>query len=167
MNRFMVSVGFGFLLVLLITFANPASAEFPVSIQGSAVNIGVQQPIVWHTDLQSGWREAKRRNVPMVIFITTESCIYCDAMKRDTWCNQSVRDRLSGKFVAIRLTKKLNQKTLSRIKVPTYPTTLFGTPNGKIIGHRAGYQPPAEMHGFLTEAESTVANSRMTASNIH
>ena len=164
MNRFMVRVGMGILLVLAAT--NLTLAEFPVSIQSQQAP-AMGQPIAWHNNLQSGWREAKRRNLPMLIFITADECVYCDAMKRDTWCEPSVKSRMSDKFVAIKLTKNVNVETLRRIKVDMYPLTLMGTPNGKIIGHRKGYQPPSALHGFISETKAIFERSRMTAKNIH
>ncbi|MGB7345217.1 MAG: thioredoxin family protein [Pirellulaceae bacterium] len=148
MKRFMVTLGFG--SYLLLSAVLPCRADMPVSIQGT-VNNAAAVPVAWHTDLQSGWREAKRLDIPMVIFITTDDCVYCDAMNQNTWCDQSVQQRLAGKFVAIRLNPRNNQKTLSRIKVDTFPTTLLGTPNGKVIGHRIGYQPPAALQTFLSD----------------
>ncbi|QDT08516.1 hypothetical protein K239x_04550 [Planctomycetes bacterium K23_9] len=145
----MVLLGFG--SCLLFFCAADSHADMPVSIREQA-STAEQTPVAWHTSLQSGWREAKRRGVPMVIYITTQDCVYCDAMKQNTWCNQSVQQRLAGKFVAIRLNKLRNRQTLSRISVDTFPTTLLGTPNGKVIGHRVGYQPPEALQSFLAEA---------------
>ncbi len=112
-----------------------------------------ESSVVWHETLAAGWQESRSRNVPMVIYITSERCTYCDAMKRDTWCDETIRHRLAEGFVAIRLTARRNSATLSRIDVQTYPMTLVGVPEGKIIGHRNGYQPPAALHGLLTEAK--------------
>ena len=151
---------------MFLATASFVSAEFPVSVQGT-VAPQMESAVTWHTDLQSGWREAKQRNLPMVIFITMDPCIYCDAMKRDTWCNKGILNRMKGKFVAIRLNKQNNSKTLKRIEVDTYPTTLLGTPNGKVVGHRIGYQPPAKVEEFLAEAKTLVADATMTANNIH
>ncbi|EMI23052.1 hypothetical protein RMSM_00029 [Rhodopirellula maiorica SM1] len=108
--------------------------------------------MTWHRTLRAGWQEARRRNVPMVIYISTDHCVYCDAMKRDTWCDETVEQRVSQDFVAILLTPQENQATLGRIDVSAYPTTLIGVPEGKIVGHRTGYQPAAAVHQFLSEA---------------
>ncbi len=89
----------------------------------------------------------------MVIYITSDNCHYCDAMKRDTWCDESVRHRIAKGFIPIRLNARRNSATLGRIHVACYPTTLVGAPRGKIIGQRQGYQPPAALHGLLTESE--------------
>lgn len=147
MNRFMVLLGFG---SLLLPF--PAvMAEMPRAI--GTTSSSTTPSIVWHETLDSGWKESRRRNVPMVIYITTEQCHYCDAMKRDTWCEASVRQRIAQGFVAIRLTPRRNSTTLNRIEVNGYPTTLVGVPQGKIVSHRFGYQPPAGLHGLLSEGK--------------
>ncbi len=149
MNRFMVRMGLGSLLVLFSV--STVSAEMPRYVTSSGVP---ERSVVWHETLESGWQESRRRDLPMVIYITSENCKYCDAMKRDTWCEETVRHRLARGFVAIRLTPSRNSVTLSRIDVQTYPTTLLGIPEGKIIGHRTGYQPPAALHGLLSEAKN-------------
>ena len=92
----------------------------------------------------------------MVIFITSERCRYCDAMKRDTWCDGEISRRLSKDFVAIRLTPENNPETLSRINVKAYPTTLIGVPRGKIIDHRVGYQPATTIHHLLSQARMAI-----------
>lgn len=155
MNRLMVWMGFGSLLLLTSSLAlSTADAEMPGYVGSSAAPASLADArIRWHDSLDSGWEESRRRNIPMVIYITTERCRYCDAMKRDTWCDYSVLHRVAKDFVAIRLTPQRNTATLNRIRIAAYPTTLIGIPEGKIIGRRVGYQPPAELHGLLSESE--------------
>lgn len=105
--------------------------------------------ILWYDDLDSGWRESKRTGRPMVIFITSARCRYCDAMKAATWRDVGINQRVGSEFVAVRLSPERNAKELSRIKVDVYPTTLVALPQGKVIDHRKGYQPPDLMHGLL------------------
>ena len=152
MNRFMVWMGLGSLLCFLSTSTlMPAHAEMP---REWISNIYPSDPqIAWHETLESGWQESRRRNVPMVIYITSENCRYCDAMKRETWRNRSIRERIAKGFVAIRLMPHRNSATLSRINVEMYPTTLVGIPRGKIIAHQSGFQPAAAVHGLLSAAE--------------
>lgn len=96
----------------------------------------------------------------MVVFITSDRCVYCDAMKRDTWRESSVARRLSSDFVAIRLHRDRDSALLSRIHVPMFPTTLIASPRGKVMAHRVGYQPPSHMHQLLSEAEQRVQSAR-------
>ncbi|WP_146522046.1 thioredoxin family protein [Stieleria varia] len=112
--------------------------------------------VQWHDNLEAGWRQARQLKRPMVIFITSRQCIYCDAMKRDTWCDQSVTQQLRDGYVAIRLTPEHNAETLSRIKVPAYPTTLIGLPEGKVVAHRIGYQPANTVRSLLGEIANSI-----------
>ncbi len=112
--------------------------------------------VVWHNDFDAGWAESVRRNIPMVIYITTDRCVYCDAMKRDTWCDKTVMNEMAGDFVAITLSPAANAETLDRIRVKTYPTTLIGLPQGKIVEHRGGYQPAADMKALLRTVKMKV-----------
>jgi hypothetical protein len=105
--------------------------------------------IRWHRDFDQGWAEARRIKRPLLIYITAPGCVYCEAMKRDTWCDKSVESAVGQAFVAIELSPEDNAKVISRIKVKTYPMTLIGIPEGKIIAHRDGYQPPGEMKTLL------------------
>jgi thioredoxin-related protein len=128
--------------------ASVASAEIPFSrLTTSPVN--AQSSIVWHDDLDSGWRESKRTGRPMVIFITSSHCRYCDAMKSATWHDLGVKSRVGNEFVAVQLCPERNAKELSRIQVDVYPTTLVALPQGKVIDHRKGYQPPDLLHALL------------------
>ena len=139
----MVWMGAGVgLLTSAISFADMPSYRDGIAAE--------QTSLVWHDDFNEGWQESRRRGVPMMIYITSDDCQYCEAMKRDTWCDESIREQLADGFVAIRLTPRNNARVLDRIRIPAYPTTLIGVPQGKIIDHRVGYQPPGSMRKLLS-----------------
>ena len=85
----------------------------------------------------------------MVIFITSSRCRYCDAMKDRSWRDPEVETSVNQNFVAIELNPHDNAEVLSRIKVPMYPMTLIGIPEGRIIEKRTGYQPVSEVRSLL------------------
>lgn len=117
----------------------------------SVTDSGVQ----WHEDLNAGWAESRRSGRPMLIFITSDQCRYCDAMKQSTLSDRHVMGRIKDRFVAIRLSPTRNASVLGRIRVAGYPTTLVGLPEGKVLDHRVGYQPVRELLRLLDRAEST------------
>jgi hypothetical protein len=123
-------------------------AETPSRSFGSPVPI-YPHDIAWHDDLDSGWRESQRTGRPMVIFITSARCRYCDAMKQSTWHDLGIENRVGKEFVAVRLSPEHNMKELSRIQVEVYPTTIVALPQGKVVDHRKGFQPPELLHGLL------------------
>lgn len=120
-----------------------------LTVTSRVEGIAGAESLKWHETLDSGWQESKRTGRPMLIFITSESCTYCDAMKKTTLCNDSVRKKLIDRFVPIQLKPDANGGVLSRVKIPAYPTTLVARPHGKVIAHRIGYQPPKEFCDLL------------------
>ena len=146
MNRIMVWMGVG---IVLLSGAF-SFAELPTFRDGT---YSQSASVVWHDDFDAGWEESRRRGLPLVIYITSDDCQYCEAMKRDTWCDKSVLARLASGFVAIRLSPRDNAQVLNRIDIPAYPMTLIGMPQGKIIDHRVGYQPPRMIHELLNKVK--------------
>jgi protein disulfide-isomerase len=136
-------------LIATIVFASPSFAETSTSVDPSSQRIST-----WREDLSTGWQESKQRNVPMVVYITCDPCVYCDAMSEQTWCDRSIVGKLRGGFVPIRLDRDRDSKLLSRIRIPAYPLTLVASPNGKVLSHRVGFQPPDAIQNMLNEAQS-------------
>lgn len=141
-------------LVVWITTVPRSLAGDPVIADRLVVEMAGASaaPLIWHEDFNAGWATAKETGRPMLIFITMEECKFCDAMKENTLCNRTIAEKLSQRFVSIRLNRRKDSEVLSRIVLKTYPTTLVALPQGKVVGHREGYQPPAELAALLAEA---------------
>ena len=120
----------------------------------------------WHEELKTGWEASKETGRPMLIFITSEECTFCDAMKENTLCDPTVRERLFQRFIPIRLRPDANNRVLSRIKVTTFPTTLVAHPRGKVLAHRIGYQPVDRFHELLSEVATAPSESVAQDSSI-
>ena len=149
MKKIMGPLG-GFALAMALSLVTTCSANAQTSMQSASPEFAAAPAeIVWHDYLDSGWRESKRTGRPMVIFITAARCRYCDAMKTGTWRDLGIESRVGTEFVAVRLTPEQNSAELSRISVAVYPTTLVALPQGKVIDHRTGFQPPSLLHGLL------------------
>ncbi|WP_037244198.1 thioredoxin family protein [Rhodopirellula baltica] len=168
---FLFRFGYGWRMTAMTAFiglvSSTASAEMPIigkvvsSLSASKVArpsatelVSADTPM-WHDDFDSGWAAARRSGRPMLIFITSEDCRFCDAMKQNTFCDASIRSRLANGFVPIILRPDTNPNILARIPVTTYPTTLLAVPRGKVIAHRVGYQPPDRLHELLGLAPSS------------
>lgn len=120
----------------------------------------------WHEELEAGWEASKETGLPMLIFITSEQCTFCDAMKENTLCDPTVRERLFRRFIPIRLRPDANNRVLSRIKVTTFPTILVAHPRGKVLAHRTGYQPVDRFHELLSEVTTGSSDSVIPNSSI-
>lgn len=139
--------------------ATRIASATPVDGQNRVV---AEPQIQWFDSLESGWKAARETGRPMVIFITSEHCAYCDAMKKNTLCESSVRDRLLERFIPIRLRPDSNAQVLSRVEVTAFPTTLVALPRGKVVAHRIGYQPVDQFHQFLSEVATAEMPTTVT-----
>lgn len=137
------------LACLMISGQQDVCGEMPDIRQPN--ELGESGPPIWYDDFDAGWRESKRSGLPMVVFITSDNCIYCDAMKKDTWCDGEILGQLRHDFVAIQLKRDRDSELLSRITVPSYPMTLVASPEGKVIDQRLGYQPPDQVRKLFSE----------------
>ncbi|MCR9209885.1 MAG: thioredoxin family protein [bacterium] len=170
-NSFLFQPSFGWraaaLAAFIGLFSSTADAEVPIigkvvsslsaakATRSSATELVSADTPMWHNDFESGWAAARRSGRPMLIFITSEDCRFCDAMKQNTLCDASIRSRLANGFVPIILRPDTNPNILARIPVTTYPTTLLAVPRGTVIAHRVGYQPPDRLHELLGLAPSS------------
>ncbi|MFG0263778.1 MAG: thioredoxin family protein [Rhodopirellula sp. JB055] len=153
------------LALLFFTSGSTAQAELPIigKVASALSPAHSGRPRVmavrseapqWHDSFEAGWAAARRSGRPMLIFITSKDCRFCDAMKRDTLCDAGIQARLANGFVPIILRPDTNPEILARIPVTTYPTTLLALPRGKVIAHRVGYQPPGLFNELLGLAPS-------------
>lgn len=76
---------------------------------------------------------------PVLLFLTTESCIHCLRMEHGTFQDSRVAATILDSFVPARL--KLNEESaLARdLKVTVYPTTVMIAPDGRILDYVRGY----------------------------
>ena len=145
------------LVMITVCFCQVGIGQDLSSSQARLISTAPQaSAVAWYEDFDAGWQAAKESRRPMVIFISSKRCYYCDAMKQSTWVDRGVLDKIKQKFVAIRLTPERNSKVLERIDVPAYPTTLVGHPDGHILGHRVGFQPASAMQSFLNKMQQSI-----------
>lgn len=161
------SSGRDFVSAEMPDFGSQDSTALTASISDTQLETNVlptvEAELTWFDNFEAGWDAAKQTGRPMVIFITSEECTYCDAMKKNTLCEPSVRNRLLTRFIPIRLRPDANNRVLSRVKVTAFPTTLVAHPRGKVLAHRVGYQPVDQFHDLL----SVVTSSEMPTTNLN
>lgn len=91
------------------------------------------------------------KSKPVFLFITTDWCTFCKKMKAETFADPEVQDALSNKFVSMyidpekqgtaRFTgEELSYKELAaKLGVTGYPTSVFYSDGGEVIGIQPGY----------------------------
>jgi thioredoxin-related protein len=123
------------LLLMVATAAHAASA-----------------PVRWR-DWDAGLKEARDKNLPVLVDVYTDWCGWCKRMDRDVYSQPEVRDYLSRKFVTVKLDAEAGDparyedqdytgRTLaSHFGITGYPTTIFLRASGDHLINAPGYIP--------------------------
>ena len=94
---------------------------------------------------------------PVYIFISTEWCTFCKKMKGETFTDPAVQKILNDDFVNLHINpetqgetfvsgEKLSYKDLAqKLGVTGYPTSVFYSPEGELIGVQPGYIDARQM----------------------
>ena len=117
----------------------------PASSPRAAV---VSEPsLKWLSDFDEGRRQAKERNLPLLVDVYADWCLPCKKLERETFSDPQVMVAL-GKFVLVRLDVTRPDERSERIQkelgIFGPPTMIFFSPAGKETGRIAGFYEPAD-----------------------
>ncbi|KAB7731414.1 DUF255 domain-containing protein [Rudanella paleaurantiibacter] len=103
--------------------------------------------------------EAKRQNKPIFVDVYTTWCGPCKLMTSQAFPNPRVASRMNEHFVNYKLDaeKGDGQSIAKRYGVQGYPTSLFLTPDGKLLHRAIGYNG---IDKFLAEAQKAISDAK-------
>lgn len=103
--------------------------------------------------------EAKRQNKPIFVDVYTTWCGPCKLMTSQAFPNPRVAARMNEHFVNYKLDaeKGDGQSIAKRYGVQGYPTSLFLTPDGKLLHRAIGYNG---IDKFLAEAQKAISDAK-------
>ncbi|MGD9120657.1 MAG: thioredoxin family protein [Desulfobacterales bacterium] len=113
-------------------------------INGSASTTGIQ----WHS-YDDGMARSKFEKKKVFIHFTADWCYYCGVMEKETFKDPVIIVSLNENFISIKVDFDKETTTSSHYGVRGLPDTIFLAENGRIIGRRPGYIPPAIMKYIL------------------
>ena len=116
--------------------------------------------VSWQEDVDQGFKAAGESGRPMVIFVTMDGCAYCTKMKKRTLGDPQVVSRLNDKTIPIYIHRSRNSEWVQRLRVKTFPTTLFLTPDGKIQDRVVGFMSVDSMQKRISLIQKKAASSQ-------
>jgi thioredoxin-related protein len=120
-------------------------------------NAGEPRGKNWHQSWKSAWQASQAEGRPILMFVTMDGCYYCEKMRRETYANSQVLDDLRRNFVLVSIDSTRNPKTVSKLNLHRFPTTLIVSRDAKVIDSMSGYAGPEQLRSWLKASGSKLA----------
>lgn len=108
-----------------------------------------QDKIAWRSDYQTARKESQEKNKPLVIDFFTDPCPWCVKMDTTTYADPQIVALLNDKFIPLKIHGSNETKLAAALQIASYPTTVFASPDGKILGTEVGFREPARFSELL------------------
>ena len=105
--------------------------------------------IIWKRSPQSAIDAAHTSKKPILVYVATRWCHYCEKMKHETWADRYVSDTVSRNFETLALDGDRDQRAVEQLQVNGFPATLLFSPDGRFIAKRDGYLSPSQTIQWL------------------
>lgn len=103
----------------------------------------------WYQDADVAWQITKSTHRPLLLLATTDGCLYCDQMKRETLSNRAILTELEQTFTLATVKDSDKPSLIRKLQIATYPTTVIISPEGRVLDRIEGYLPPQKFHTRL------------------
>ncbi|QDV70582.1 thiol:disulfide interchange protein precursor [Rosistilla carotiformis] len=95
---------------------------------------------------QQKWNTSAK---PLLVYVTSESCFFCQKLDHATWMDPSVGVLVNDRFVKLKVNGQRNQAIAKQLNVTAFPAVVVFSADGQVIGRRDGFVEPGEMSAFL------------------
>jgi thioredoxin-related protein len=129
----------------VIAFASLATFAAPLS------SLSAQEVRFAH-DYAVARRDAIEKHRPIVVVLGTENCSWCRKLESTTLRDASVVQALNDRFVVVHIEADRDPSIANALGVSGYPTIVFATPEGKILGKHEGFVDAARFRQQLDRA---------------
>ncbi len=107
--------------------------------------------ITWLTDPKAAFAESKSSGKPVLLDMWQIGCANCEHLDKDVWPRADISD-LAKQFVTVKVNGQEKPELGAKYAVSGYPTTLFLTAEGKLLGRVRGEPFPEDMLSAMQEA---------------
>lgn len=108
-----------------------------------------EQQINWRKDYLAARRESTYWQKPLLIYFRLPG--HCSEwMGERIFSDPTVQSIVNNRFIPLRIDAD-NSPLAKALEIERYPTIIFATPDGKIIGRQEGYIVPAKFKAKLVD----------------
>jgi hypothetical protein len=115
--------------------------------------------VSWRTDYAAALKEAAQRGVPLFVNVGTADCFWCKKLDQHTFLDEDVVKLLNERCIPLKLdaSKPANDYLVRALRVQSYPTLIFASHDGGIVGYREGFLEASAMKEQITRTLAAVA----------
>jgi thioredoxin-like negative regulator of GroEL len=115
------------------------------------------QEVEWRLDYGKARQEAVEKNRPLVIDVGTEHCHFCKQLDLRTFKDPAVVALLNERCVPLKIDADQHARLAEALRVEYYPTLVFASAEGKILGYQQGFIEAGALQDRLTKLFFTSA----------
>ena len=105
--------------------------------------------IPWRIDVNRAIGESVKTGKPLMIGVSTEWCHYCKKMDLETFSQAEVVSHVTDCFIPLKLDGERDHELAERLGVRGFPTTVFVSPELKILSSVSGFRTAEQFHEDL------------------
>lgn len=123
-----------------------------------------------HKSIDQAWKAAVKGKKPLLVMFTSDSCVYCKKMLKETYRHPSIQKLLVGNTESVLAHANQYRDLVKKLGVRGYPTTMLVSPEGKVLDFVPGFVEPKafaqRIHPLLqkNQAKSEASHSAVAVS---
>jgi thioredoxin-related protein len=107
--------------------------------------------VEWRQDYTRARQEATEKTRPLVIDVGTENCYWCKQLDLRTFRDPGIVRVLNEQCIPLKVDASRHATLAEALRVQSYPTLVFATPEGKILGYQEGFIEAAALQEKLQQ----------------
>jgi len=107
------------------------------------------QEVEWRYDYVKARQEAVEKKRPLIIDVGTENCYYCKQLDLRTFRNPALVAYLNERCIPLKIDADRHARLAEALRVENYPTLVFASHEGKILGYQQGFIDAAPLQERL------------------
>ncbi|MEZ6138006.1 MAG: thioredoxin family protein [Pirellulaceae bacterium] len=117
--------------------------------------------VEWLRSAEQAAELSKKTGKPIMIYVRSENCHYCDRMQQEVWQNPMTAAIVMREFVPLKLTREENKEAVEAMKVKGYPSTLIFSAARTYVGRLDGYLSNEKFLAAISEVRTAAAEQKL------
>lgn len=114
----------------------------------------VAQEVRWLTSAEKAANEAEKTGKPILVYVRSSSCHYCDKLQADVWEDPQVAAHVAKNYIPLKLSSQKNPTAVKSLKVKGFPTTLVFSAKRVFVSKVEGYRPRGSFFAEIEKSRS-------------